>query len=95
MGRETITLPADVSDAAAVAEMVASALEYAGRIDILVNVAGVVGFCPVEDLTIEDWKHELGVDLWGVIHTVSAVYPYMVSRGEGHTSSISPHPAAC
>lgn len=89
MGRETITLPADVSDAAAVAEMVTSALEYAGKIDILVTVAGVVGFCPVEDLTIEDWKHELGVDLWGVIHTVNAVYPHMVSRGEGHILNVA------
>lgn len=88
-GRTAILLPADVSDSEAVDAMVASALAQAGRIDVLVNVAGVGIFCPVECISLEDWRHVLGVDLWGVIHTVSAVYPHMIDRGEGHILNVA------
>jgi NAD(P)-dependent dehydrogenase (short-subunit alcohol dehydrogenase family) len=89
VGYEAFVLPADVSDREAVDAMVDRALDLAGRIDVLVNVAGVVGFCPVEDLEPQDWSYELDVDLWGVINTVGAVYPHMISRGSGHIVNVA------
>lgn len=88
-GCESFVLPADVSDKPAVDTMVAEALRLAGHIDVLANVAGVVGFCPVELLEPGDWSYELEVDLWGVINTVSAVYPHMISRGSGHIVNVA------
>jgi NAD(P)-dependent dehydrogenase (short-subunit alcohol dehydrogenase family) len=75
LGTPVVLLPADVSDPAAVNSIVETALAEAGRIDILVNVAGIGILSPVEDLDHEDWEKVLGVDLWGVINTVSAVLP--------------------
>ncbi len=89
MGREAVVLPADISDYGAVAEMIATALERAGRIDILVNVAGIGIVGPVEVLEMEDWRKVMGVDLFGVLHTVSLVYPHMLERGSGHIVNVS------
>lgn len=89
MGRDSVLLPADVSDSGAVNAMVEAALERAGRIDVLVNVAGTGIFCPFEELEQEDWNYVLGVDLWGVINTTSAVYPHMIARREGHIVNIA------
>jgi len=49
----------------------------------------VVSFCPIEELTKADWKAVLDVDLEGVINTVSAVYPHMISRGRGHIVNVA------
>jgi len=89
LGCPTFVLPADVSDRAAVREMVDSAIEVTGGLDILVNVAGVVSFCPFEVLEKEDWDYELDVDLWGVINTVSEAYPHMIERGAGHIVNVA------
>lgn len=89
LGCKTHLLPADVSDGTAVREMVASAIDIAGGLDILVNVAGVVSFCPFEILEAEDWDYELDIDLWGVINTVSAAYPHMIERGAGHIVNVA------
>jgi NAD(P)-dependent dehydrogenase (short-subunit alcohol dehydrogenase family) len=89
LGSATHLLPADVSDEASVRRIVASAIEVSGGLDILVNVAGVVSFCPFEVLEKEDWDYELDVDLWGVINTVSAAYPHMIVRGAGHIVNVA------
>jgi NAD(P)-dependent dehydrogenase (short-subunit alcohol dehydrogenase family) len=89
LGRTAVALPADVSDAAAVRKMVEAALAACGRIDVLVNSAGVVSFCPIEQLTLADWKSVLDVDLEGVINTVGAVYPHMLTRGQGHIVNVA------
>ena len=89
LGREAVVLPADVSDFGAVGEMIATALERAGRIDILVNVAGIGIVGPVEVLEMDDWNKVMGVDLFGVLHTVNLVYPHMLERGSGHIVNVS------
>jgi NAD(P)-dependent dehydrogenase (short-subunit alcohol dehydrogenase family) len=89
LGREAVVLPADVSDYRAVAEMIGAALEKTGRIDVLVNVAGIGIVGPVEVLEMEDWRKVMGVDLFGVLHTVSLVYPHMLERGSGHIVNVS------
>ena len=88
-GCDALAVPTDVTDRAAVQRLVDTALEHAGRIDVLVNVAGVGVFGPIEDLEPCDWEYVLGVDLWGVVNTVSAVYPHMVSRHEGHIVNVA------
>jgi NAD(P)-dependent dehydrogenase (short-subunit alcohol dehydrogenase family) len=89
LGRACAVFPCDVSDEAAVKAMVAAALERYGGIDILVNSAGVVNFCPIEELTKADWKAVLDVDLDGVINMVGAVYPHMIATGRGHIVNVA------
>jgi NAD(P)-dependent dehydrogenase (short-subunit alcohol dehydrogenase family) len=89
LGCTALTFPADVTDPVAVKEMVDNTIERVGRIDVLVNVAGTGVMCPFEKLDLKDWKFTIDVDLWGVIHTVHAVFPHMAERRSGHIVNIS------
>lgn len=89
MKREAIALTVDVSDYDAVKEMVDKALVEAGRIDVLVNVAGIDIGGPEEVLTIEDWRKVLGVNLYGMLHTVNLIYPHMLEKGSGHIANVA------
>jgi NAD(P)-dependent dehydrogenase (short-subunit alcohol dehydrogenase family) len=71
----------DVADLAAVERLAAVTVERCGRVDVLCNNAGVSTFTTIDNLTINDWKWVLGVDLWGVIHGVHAFLPMMLERG--------------
>ena len=89
LGSGAFVMPADLSDLGSVESMVDEALRSAGRIDVLVNVAGIGIGGPVEALDIEDWRKVIGVNLFGILHTVSTVYPHMLSRGSGHIVNVA------
>lgn len=89
LGREALAFTADVSDYDAVEEMVKKSLYEAGSIDVLVNVAGTAIIASLEDMTIEEWRKVLGVDLLGALHTVHCIYPYMLERGKGHIVNVA------
>lgn len=65
IGRKAIILPTDVSDAEAVQAMVRQAAEQLGRLDILVNAAGINFRKPWDTFTIEDWDKIMSVNLKG------------------------------
>lgn len=89
LGRGAFVIPADVSDLDAVEGMVDETLRRAGRIDVLVNVAGIGIGGPVEVLEMEDWRKVIGVNLFGILHTVGTVYPHMLGRGSGHIVNVA------
>ena len=60
----------DVSDYASVQALAAATIAHFGKVDLLVNNAGVGSFCLVENMTMDDWTWMLGVNLWGTIHGV-------------------------
>ncbi|MEO7061931.1 MAG: SDR family oxidoreductase [Lapillicoccus sp.] len=74
----------DVSDAAAVRDLVSSTVARHGRLDVMVNNAGVAigGFH--EQLEQAQWDLALGVNLGGVINGVNAAYPVMCEQRSGH-----------
>lgn len=55
-----------------------------GEIDLLINNAGIGGGGFVEDISLEEWKHILDINLWGVIHSIKVFLPRMLERGSGH-----------
>jgi len=54
-----------------------------GRVDIVVNNAGVGPFARIKDLTLKDWEWVLSVNLWGVVHGVSAFLPVLEANPDG------------
>lgn len=83
--------PADVADAAQVEAAVAAALERWGRIDVLVNNAGIAEEVPFLEITPESWDRVVGVNLRGAFLVAQAVAREMASRGGGaivHIASI-------
>ncbi len=55
-----------------------------GRVDIVMNNAGVVAMGPPETMTMEEWDWILQVNVYGVIRGVHAFLPHMLERGSGH-----------
>ncbi|MEW2500204.1 MULTISPECIES: SDR family NAD(P)-dependent oxidoreductase [unclassified Amycolatopsis] len=79
----------DVSDRAAVlahADEVASAF---GRVNVVVNNAGVALGATVEDMTFEDYDWLMGINLGGVVNGTKAFLPHLIGSGDGHLVNIS------
>ncbi len=74
----------DVGDADAVEGLVAGVVQRQGRIDLMVNNAGVAMGGPTHELTKAHWDHIIDVNLKGVVHGVLAAYPRMLEQGHGH-----------
>jgi NAD(P)-dependent dehydrogenase (short-subunit alcohol dehydrogenase family) len=79
----------DVTRPDEVKALVDAAVAKHGRLDYMVNNAGVTVTAEVRDLTLEHWHRVVDVNLWGVIHGVHAAYAVMVRQGSGHIVNIA------
>ena len=80
---------ADVTDRAQVEAALSAIRAQLGPVSILVNAAGLDGFKRFTDITFEEWKKVVDVNLNGVFHCVQAVLPDMVDAGWGRIVNIS------
>jgi NAD(P)-dependent dehydrogenase (short-subunit alcohol dehydrogenase family) len=74
----------DVTDADAVADLVASVTAAYGSLDLIFNNAGIAVAGLVDELTVDHWNRVIDVNLRGVVHGVHAAYPVMLRQGHGH-----------
>jgi len=82
-GGEAIANDSDVSTAEGGRDLVATAIQQFGRIDLLVNNAGICGSQPFEDATLDDFDHYWRTHLGGPVNTVKAAWPHMVAQRYG------------
>src|SRR5437763_1097095 len=82
-GGEAIANDSDVSTPEGGSDLIAMTIEHFGRIDLLVNNAGVCGSQLFEDATLDDFDHYWRVHLGGPVNTVKAACPYMVAQHDG------------
>jgi len=89
LGRKGLMLKADVSNQVAVTKMVADATRYFGKIDVLVNNAGIAKQALFTDVTEEEWNCLFSVNVGGMFHAISAILPQMIHRKEGAIVNVS------
>jgi clavulanate-9-aldehyde reducatase len=88
-GGTAVALEVDVSDEAAARGFVEAAHERLGRLDTLVNNAGVMLLGPVEQADAEDWRTMVNVNLLGLMYCTHAALPIMLRQGSGDIVNIS------
>jgi 3-oxoacyl-[acyl-carrier protein] reductase len=82
-GAKILPLHLDVTDRASVARAFAATLDRWGRLDALVNNAGIQRHAPLEDLAPDDWHAVLNVNLHGTLHCLQAAARIMLPQGSG------------
>ena len=80
---------ADVTDRARVEALARATKQAYGRIDVLVNNAGLMPLSPLAANKVNEWEQMVDVNIKGVLYGISAVMPIMLEQGSGHIVNIS------
>ena len=88
-GGEALTRRLDVTDRADVAAFADAARQAWGRVDAIVNNAGVMPLSLMASMKVDEWDRMVDVNIKGVLYGIAAVLPDMVARGAGHIINIA------
>ncbi|HEX4751709.1 MAG TPA: SDR family NAD(P)-dependent oxidoreductase [Solirubrobacterales bacterium] len=88
-GGEALAIPTDVADESQANAFVQGAAERFGRLDALVNNAGVMQLGPIEGAPTEEWRRMVDVNVFGVLYCTHAALPIMRAAGGGHVVNVS------
>jgi clavulanate-9-aldehyde reductase len=88
-GGRAIAVPTDVSQEEQARAFVERAAAELGRLDALVNNAGVMLLGPIENAPTEEWRRMIAANLFGVLYCTHAALPIMRAQGSGHIVNVS------
>lgn len=90
-GGRVLAVSTDVSDAAAVTALASRTIDHFGRVDVVVNNAGIAlgDGRPLWQTGPEEWQRVVAVNLLGVVHGIQAFVPHLVAAGAGHVVNIA------
>ena len=86
---EAAAIETDVTDAEQVKALVDGSVRAHGRVDVIINNAGLMPHSPLERGKIEDWDRMIDVNIKGVLYGVAAVLPHMTRQKSGHIINVS------
>lgn len=86
---KAIAVQTDVTQSEQVKKLVEAAVENYGRIDVMINNAGLMPHSPLDRLKIADWDRMIDVNIKGVLYGIAAALPYMQQQKSGHIINVS------
>jgi NADP-dependent 3-hydroxy acid dehydrogenase YdfG len=88
-GHEARAVVTDVTDRDQVRNLVNTAVSEFGRIDVMLNNAGLMPLAPLERLKVDEWDRMIDVNIKGVLYGIAAALPHMKERKSGHIINVS------
>jgi NADP-dependent 3-hydroxy acid dehydrogenase YdfG len=88
-GGKALAISTDVTHFDQVKRLVDAAVQTYGRIDVMINNAGLMPHSPLERLKIDDWNRMIDVNIKGVLYGIAAALPYMKQQKTGHIINVS------
>ncbi len=88
-GGKALALATDVTKYEQVKALVDAAVKTYGRIDVIINNAGLMPHSPLERLKIDEWNQMIDVNIKGVLYGIAAALPYMQEQKSGHVINVS------
>ncbi|MFT2008719.1 SDR family oxidoreductase [Pontibacter sp. 13R65] len=88
-GGKALAKATDVTNPDQVKALVDAAVEAYGRVDVLLNNAGLMPLSPLEDLKIDEWNQMIDVNIKGVLYGIAAALPHMKQQKSGHIINVS------
>jgi NADP-dependent 3-hydroxy acid dehydrogenase YdfG len=83
-GGKALAVPVDVTDRAQVEALVQKAIDTYGKIDVLVNNAGIMPIAPLSLLKVDEWDRMIDLNVKGVLYGIAAALPHMKKQKSGH-----------
>jgi len=88
-GGKAVAVTTDVTDRDQVKRLVDTAVQQFGRIDVMLNNAGLMPHSPLERLKVDEWDRMVDVNLKGVLYGIAAALPHMMRQKSGHIINVS------
>ncbi|MGB8687049.1 MAG: SDR family oxidoreductase, partial [Microcoleus sp.] len=88
-GGACFVAPTDVSQREQVLGLVGTVMERYGRVDVLINAAGVMFYTFMENGVFEEWARTIDVNITGVVNCIGAVLPVFIRQKSGHIINVS------
>ena len=88
-GADVAVQSLDVTQHESVQQFAQVALEKWGRIDVMINNAGIMPLSPMASLHVDEWDQMIDVNIKGVLHGIAAVLPTMLTHQRGHIVNIA------
>lgn len=86
---DLLAIEADLRNREEAEAMIAQATNHFGRVDVLINNAGVITVGPLENQTVEDFRDVMDANFFTAVHCTLAVLPQMLERGDGAIANVT------
>jgi NADP-dependent 3-hydroxy acid dehydrogenase YdfG len=88
-GGKAVALATDVTQREQVKKLVDTAVQTFGRVDVIINNAGLMPSSPLERLKVDEWDRMIDVNIKGVLYGIASVLPHMMRQKSGHIINVS------
>lgn len=88
-GGQALAIATDVTSAEQVAALIDGAVQRFGRVDVLVNNAGLMAIAPMDEVKVDEWSRMFDINVMGVLHGIAAALPLFRKQGGGHFINVA------
>jgi NAD(P)-dependent dehydrogenase (short-subunit alcohol dehydrogenase family) len=86
--RDVLAVPTDVSDPEQARALIVRTMDHFGRLDVLINNAGIISVGPVEAMNLDDFRQAMATNFWGAVYTTLAALPTMRKQQFGRIGNV-------